>query len=206
VLRCRLYGRVRCLVAHIDFSLGDGDLVADDDDTIPTFDSPEAARAFAARRFPEMAATTEQPRDNAIIRKGLEEMYGASPIEYDLDRAAAWATRPAPETAGPSALLEAWRLLAWAGVAPEPARFDPMGLAGLHMGLPAGAALPEPEALIATGMKLDGMVREQQRRQWDAPADDRWLDLGDLWSAADAERVATVLRAGIPAFAARLGA
>ena len=123
VLECRLDGRVRYLLASIDFSRDDSDLVTGDHDAILTFSTPDAARALARVRFPDPGG------DLGTIRRGMEELYGAAMIVYDLDRAAAWAARPAPESAGPALLLTAWRLLASAGVAPEPGQFDPMGFA-----------------------------------------------------------------------------
>ena len=66
--------------------------------------------------------------------------------------------------------------------------------------MPSGRAPTGREALIATAMKLDGIVREQDRRE----QEDTWPALGDLWNDADVEQVAAVLRDAIPAFAARL--
>ena len=199
VLDCRLDGRARYLLASIDFSRDDSQLVVGDHDVILTFPTPDAARACARERFPDPGG------DLGTIRRGMEELYGASMIVYDLDRAAAWAARPAPETAGPELLLTAWRVLASAGIAPEPGQFDPMGFAGLYM--PSGRPPTGRDALIATAMKLDGMVRERDRREQRgevAAGEDTWPDLGDMWNDADVEHVAAVLRDAIPAFAARL--
>jgi len=199
VLDCRVEGRARYLLASIDFSRDDFDLVEGDRDAILAFTSPDEARAYARQRFPDPGG------DLGTIRRGLEEMYGVQMIGYDLDRAAAWATQPAPETAGPELLLTAWRLLASAGVAPDPGQFDPMGFAGLYM--PSGRPPTGREALMATAMKLDGMVRERDRREQRGEAaegEDTWPDLGEVWDAGDVERVAAVLRDAIPAFAARV--
>ena len=199
VLDCRLDGRARYLLTSIDFSRDDFQLVVGDHDVILTFPTPDAARACARERFPDPGG------DLGTIRRGMEELYGASMIVYDLDRAAAWAALPAPETAGPELLLTAWRLLASAGVAPEPGQFDPMGFAGLYM--PSGRPPTGRDALIATAMKLDGMVRERDRREQRGEVvagADTWPDLGEMWNDADVEQVAAVLRDAIPAFAARL--
>jgi hypothetical protein len=56
-------------------------------------------------------------------------------------------------------------------------------------------------------MKLDGIVRERDRREQRGEAragEDTWPDLGEFWNDADVEQVAAVLRDAIPAFAARL--
>ena len=208
MLPCRVNGTVRHLLARMEFSLEDGDLVADDRGMILVFGSAAEARGLGARLFPEPEAETESARELATLRRGLEEMYGPVVVGVDLDRAADWARNPQSRAATPSVLLEAWRLLAWSGVAPEPARWDPMGFAGLYMGRAAGASLPEREALIATAMKLDGLVRQWERQRDRRPpgtaTEDGWPEHGELWTAADAQRLAAVLVAAIPAFAARL--
>ena len=70
VLDCRLDGRARYLLASIDFSRDDFDLVVDDHDAILVFLSSDEARAYARQRFPERGG------DLGTIRRGLEEMYG----------------------------------------------------------------------------------------------------------------------------------
>jgi hypothetical protein len=205
VLPYRYDGRMRYLLARLEFGLKDGDLVTDAGDRILSFASADAARALAARRFPDGDDTSEEARELAKLRRGLEEMYSPAVVILDLDAAAAWARRPESEPPDPPILLAVWRLLAWVGVAPEPAAFDPMGLAGLHMGRSPDAPLPDAEAGIVTAMKLDGIARDLDRRAGRAePVDDEWSRYAAIWTAADARLVAGVLLSALPAFAARL--
>ena len=201
----RFEGRLRYLLARMDFSLEDGDLVTDNEDRILTFASPEAALAFAASRFAEIEATNADQEELATLRRGLEEMYAPAVHLYELDAAAEWAQQPAGPRPDPLILREAWRLLAWAGLAPEPARFDPMGLAGMYMSRPADAEGRERDALIEAGMKLDGIVRERERlrNRGESPSD-QWAEHATMWTATDAERVSGILIAGFRSLSERL--
>jgi hypothetical protein len=205
VLPYRYDGRMRYLLARMDFGLQDGDLVTDAGDRILSFASPDAALALAARRFSDGDDASEEARELAKLRRGLEEMYGPAVAPLDIDAAAAWARRPEGEPPKAAVLLAVWRLLAWVGAAPEPVPFDPMGLAGLYMGRSPNATLPDAEAGIATAMKLDGIARDLDRRAGRAePVDDDWRSYGAIWTAADTRFVAGVLLSALPAFGARL--
>jgi hypothetical protein len=205
VLPYQYAGRRRYLLARMEFDLVEGELVSDEQGRILSFDTADAARVLAARRFPDSDGETEQAREIATIRRGLQEMYGSAVVLYDLDAVAAWIERPETEPPPPTVLREAWRLLAWMGLAPEPVQFDPMGFAGLHMGRSAGATLTEAEGLIATSMKLDGMVRETERRVGRGESvDDDWDQYREMWSAEDGQRLAGIMRVGLESFAARV--
>lgn len=204
-LPCRFEGRVRYFLARMEFTLEDGDLLTDAGGRILCFASSNAALAEAARRFSEPAVMSPDAEELATIRRGLEEMYAPAVTMYELDRAAEWARQPDGSRPDPTVLLEAWRLLAWVGVAPEPARFDPMGFAGMQMSPSADATGRAYHALIETGMKLDGIVRERERRRSRGEAlDEQWRDYDVMWTPADAERLAGILIAGLPSLAARL--
>jgi hypothetical protein len=205
VLPYQFAGRRRYLLARMEFDLVEGELVSDEAGSIISFDTADAAQAHAARLFPDNDGDSDEAREIATIRRGLQEMYGSAVVPYDLDAVATWVERPETDPPSPVALREAWRLLAWMGLAPEPVQFDPMGFAGLHMGRAPGGALTEAEGLIATSMKLDGMVRETERRVGRGEAvDDDWDQYREMWSAEDGQRLAGVLRAGLDSFPARV--
>lgn len=204
-LPCRFQGRLRYLLARMEFSLEDGELLTDADGKILCFASSADALTEAASRFPEPESADADPQELATLRRGLEEMYAPAVSTYELDAAAAWAREPQGTPPDPTVLLETWRLLAWAGVAPEPTRFDPMGYAGMHMNRAATEDGRAWEALIETGMKLDGIVRELERRRGRGEVPDTaWQDYESMWTPSDAERLAGILLAGLPALAARL--
>jgi len=201
----RSQGRLRYFLARMEFSLEDGELVSDTDGRILCFSSADAAHRTAAVRFPEPEAMDADQQELATLRRGLEKMYGPAIPTYEFDVVSDWLRETAGPPPDPTILLEVWRLLAWAGVAPEPTRFDPMGYAGMQMNRPADEAGRARDALIETGMKLDGIVRERERlRERGEVQDPEWRDYGNMWSASDAERLAGILATGLPAFAARL--
>jgi hypothetical protein len=195
VLPYRYDSRLRYLLGRLEFDLKDGELVSDAGGRILSFVSPDAARAAAARRFPDGDATSEEAREIAKLGRGLEEMYSPAVVTLDLDAVAHWARRPESRPPEPTMLLAVWRLLAWVGVVPEPAAFDPMSLAGP----------PSPEPLVVTAMMLDGIVRDLDRRAGRAESvADEWERYAAIWTEADARLLAGVLLAALPAFAARL--
>jgi hypothetical protein len=201
----RFEGRLRYLLARMEFTLEDGELLTDSEDMFLTFASSQGALAFAARRFPEIPAATTGQKELATLRRGLEEMYAPAVHLYELDAAAEWARQPGGPRPDPVVLLEAWRLIAWAGLAPEPARYDPMGLAGLYMSRSSDEEGRARDALIETSMKLDGIVRDRERvRNRGESPDDQWAEHETMWSVADAERVAGILSAGLNALSERL--
>ena len=201
----RFQGRGRYLLARMEFSLEDGELLTDAEGRILCFVSSDDALREAASRFPDPESPDAEQQDLVTLRRGLEEMYAPAVTTYEIDAAAAWAREPEGARPDPTVLLETWRLLAWTGVAPEPARFDPMGFAGMQMNRAADEEGRAREALIETGMKLDGIVRERERQRHRGEAlDPEWRDYDTMWSPPDAERLAGILLAGLPALAARL--
>jgi hypothetical protein len=200
VMSCRCDGRLRYLLIREDI-VGDGEvLVADDGGLIPTYASAAAAREAATRLFPPSADP-----EIAQLQEGLPGLMtgpdDGQPV-FDIDAARRWADAPGASDVGPRALRAAWGLLARAGEVLMRPSFDPMGLAGLHMGRSSDPSIRDLDALIRTGMMLDGIVRELDRG---GTEDDRWPpELLEWWTDDDAQRLAALFHQGIPGFAKRL--
>ena len=74
-LPCRFQGRLCYLLARMEFSLEDGELMSDPEGRIFRFESAESARRAAALRFPVPEAVEADQQELATLRAGLEAMY-----------------------------------------------------------------------------------------------------------------------------------
>ena len=190
-------GTPRWAIARVSLD-GEEVLVSAPDGRIPVFGDADSAIAFAARVLPH-----EPDAEQAVLWDSLGRAMSQEGFRYDLDAAYAWSTSPRREMLSPDSLLATWSLLALASELPERPGADPMGMA-LARGEDGRETLSEMQELRLSLMKVDLVVSLAARepgRGTRAPV--AWPP-GDMWTDADAARVARYLEPAVVAFTARL--
>jgi hypothetical protein len=197
VVETRVAGATRYALARVSLD-GDEVLVCAPDGRIPAFATRDAALAWASRVLPR----PRDPNDAAAYATLDTQLRDAPPLSFDLDAAYAWARAARRDGLSPHDMLGAWTVLAMSAQLPVPPRGDPMFMA-FARGEGGDRTPTDEEALAVSLMKVDLVVALAQR-QAGTSEQAAWPAGADVWSDADARRIARELERAIPAFAARL--
>jgi hypothetical protein len=195
LVETRVAGATRYALARVSLD-GDEVLVCAPDGRIPSFPTPDAALAWASRVLPR----PRDPREAATVAAMGEQLRATPPLAFDLDAAWAWSRDARRDGLPPAAMLGAWTVLAMGAELP-------LATHGARMAFASGdgdhGAPTDEQALAMSLMKVDLIVGLAQRRRGTMDAA-TWPAEREVWSDADARRIARELERAIPSFAARL--
>jgi hypothetical protein len=206
VSSCRLNHTTLFFIERFTPNFADSEVALDQDGRILTYASDVEARAAIAGRFslPRGQPLTEQSSEEEIAA-ALEDTYAKHvTLSYDLDAVRHWATAPGPSGITPEDALGVWELCWQVGEAPQPQRFDPMGMYAMYENIGRDPERRDAYELVLLGMKLTGIVIMGQKKR--PPTDGKidWPEMAEMWRQADYTRLGAILAKGVAGFASRV--